>query len=175
MPPEGRGEEEQGVQARAPTAMTLYRWAQRTPCSAASDGRPTLGRPGHHAARGIGGQASPQPAPPCPRACVGGSPGLLPRQIRGRLSEAPALGRSDPPCRSRCRLRPPAPALSPDPAGPIEGSSPRPAAYSRPGHPSHAPYAVNMNRDFTIRGHRIRGPSTDGSHQLVGWVSRKAA
>jgi len=98
--------EEQGVRARTRWPLTLARGARRTPCSATSDGRPTLGRPGHHAVRGIGdrlrrnphplvleraSRESPVPSPP--------SPGLELRGTGARLVW--------PPCRSRYRTATP--------------------------------------------------------------------
>jgi hypothetical protein len=96
--------------------MTLARGARRTPCSAASDGRATLDRPGHHAARGIGERLRRIPTP-LSSSVRRGSPRLRPRQVRGWRSGAPALGRSIRHAGQGIGLRPPAPALWRGPAG----------------------------------------------------------
>jgi hypothetical protein len=103
-------------------------WARWTPCPAASDGRSTLGRPGHHAVRGIGdrlrrsphplvleraSRESPAPSPPSPRSEVRGAGARL----------------VWPPCRARCRTAALGSWLRGGPRSPPV-SSPRPAHES---------------------------------------------
>jgi hypothetical protein len=91
-PPPGDRKEEQGVQACARMAVTCFQRAHRTPCSVASDGRPTLGGPPPPCRAGYRKAASLQTAPLCPRACVEGSPGSIPAKSGGR---GPRHRRSD--------------------------------------------------------------------------------
>jgi hypothetical protein len=121
-PPEGM-EGEAGRPGSRPDGHDLIHRARRTPCPAASDGRSTLGRPGHHAVRGIGDwlrriphplvleRASREPVEP------GSDPSRqshrLDRDVGARgLTPEPRTGARKvcPPCRARCRTRPSAPA-----------------------------------------------------------------
>jgi len=106
-PPEGmRGGA--GRPGSRPAAMTLSRGARRTPCPAASDGRSTLGRPGHHAVRGIGDWLRRHPHPLVPERASRESPGPSPPSPRSEVRGTGAR-MVCPPCRARYRTRPSAP------------------------------------------------------------------
>jgi len=108
-PPEGGCEERQGVQARARRPWPRLRcWARRTPYPAASDGRSTLGRPGHHAVRGIGDWLRRNPHPLVLERASRESAGPSPPSPRSELRGTGAR-KVCPPCRARCRTRPSAP------------------------------------------------------------------
>ena len=83
-----------------------------------------------------------------------GNPRLLPRQVRGRNSEAPALGWSVRHAGRGIGLRPPAPSLRGGPRRPPV-SSPRQAHHATDRSPRHHPSTYTMNKDYLSPSARL--------------------
>jgi hypothetical protein len=133
-PPEEM-EEEQGVQARAPMAMTVTEGAKNAPL-----GRrrrpPDAWRASSTMPDGVSADRLCRIHTPLASSVRRGKPRLLPRQVRGRRSEAPALGWSGRHAGRGIGLQPPAPVLRGG-SRTTAVSSPRPAHESRSRRRSH--------------------------------------
>jgi hypothetical protein len=151
-------------------------WARRTPCSAASDGRLALGRPGPPCPAGYRRSDFAAIRTPLSSSVCRGSPRFLPRQVRGWRSEAPALGWSVRHAGQGVRLQPSAPALVCGPAG-----EPAPHLRGRRTMPRiergrHVLYTYSMNRDSLSPGPPARLQGTGQCRP--GWqadASRRGA